>query len=282
VSIDYRVAPEDPFPAAVEDSYAGLAWTALHAGDLGIDSARLVLVGSSAGGGIAAGTHFWVATAAAQQSHQVLICPMLDDREITVSSQFEGVIWDRTSNRHGWAALLGEQPGGPDVSGYAAPARATVLSGLPPAYLDCGSSEVFRDEVIDYAARPGPARPGPARLGSGWGADRAAHRGGCHALLGIHGTGRCRQPGRDRRARELPAAGVAVTRLLSWLFGRLTHDRLSWPRRCHDIRSGARRAVARPAGPARCCSIPTYPLWLEGGYVKPGIDCPAVVPRRTT
>ena len=86
-------------------------------------------------------------------THQILIYPMLDDREITVSSKFEGVIWDRTSNRTGWTAMLGEACGGPDVSPYAAPARATDLSGLPPAYLETGSSEVFRDETIDYAAR---------------------------------------------------------------------------------------------------------------------------------
>ena len=78
---------------------------------------------------------------------------MLDDRERTVSSGFEGLIWDRISNRTGWTALLGEQRGGPDVTPYGAPARATDLSGLPSTYLDTGSAEVFRDEIIDYGAR---------------------------------------------------------------------------------------------------------------------------------
>ena len=78
---------------------------------------------------------------------------MLDDREVTVSSRFEGVVWDRTSNRAGWTALLGDARAGPDVSVYAAPARAADLSRLPPAYFDCGSLEVFRNEIIDYAAR---------------------------------------------------------------------------------------------------------------------------------
>jgi acetyl esterase/lipase len=154
VSIDYRVAPENPHPAPVDDAYAGLVWTAEHAAELGIDPNRIVLVGSSAGGGLAA--------AVALRSrdlqgppirHQVLISPMLDDREATVSSLFEGVVWDRISNRAGWTALLGRARGGPDVSAYAAPARAADVSRLPPAYLDCGSSEVFRDEIIDYAAR---------------------------------------------------------------------------------------------------------------------------------
>lgn len=80
---------------------------------------------------------------------------MLDDRNDTVSGhQMAGVgLWDRTANETGWTALLGERRGGPDVSPYAAPARATDLSGLPPAFLDVGSSETFRDEVVDYALR---------------------------------------------------------------------------------------------------------------------------------
>ncbi|GAA3127754.1 hypothetical protein GCM10020255_014070 [Rhodococcus baikonurensis] len=85
----------------------------------------------------------------------MLHCPMLDDRMITHSSQMlegEGV-WDRISNRTGWTALLGESVGGPDVSPYAAPARAQDLSGLPATYLEVGSVEVFRDEVIDYGTR---------------------------------------------------------------------------------------------------------------------------------
>jgi acetyl esterase/lipase len=88
-------------------------------------------------------------------SHQILMCPMLDDRCITPSSQEldgEGT-WDRTSNVIAWTALLGAARGGPDVSPYAAPARATDLTGLPAAFIDVGSVETFRDEAIDYAAR---------------------------------------------------------------------------------------------------------------------------------
>jgi len=154
VSIDYRVAPEDPYPAPVEDCYAGLAWTAEHARDLSIDPTRLILAGTSGGGGLAAATGLLNRDRGGPRlSHQILICPMLDDREVTVSSKFEDVVWDRTSNAGGWRAMLGDAYGGPDVSPYAVPARATDLSNLPSTYLDTGSSEVFRDEIIDYGAR---------------------------------------------------------------------------------------------------------------------------------
>jgi acetyl esterase/lipase len=156
VSVEYRLAPEHPHPAPVEDCYAGLAWTADHAAELGIDAQRLLVGGASAGGGLAAA----VALMARDRGGpaligQVLACPMLDDRNQTPSSyELDGeAVWDRTSNFTGWRALLGDAQGGPDVSPYAAPARATELSALPPAYLDVGSVETFRDEVIDYATR---------------------------------------------------------------------------------------------------------------------------------
>jgi acetyl esterase/lipase len=80
--------------------------------------------------------------------------PMLDDRDQTASAaQIDGVgVWDRGSNRTGWSALLGDRRGGDEVSAYAAPARATDLSGLPPTFIDCGSAEVFRDEDVAYAS----------------------------------------------------------------------------------------------------------------------------------
>ena len=156
VSVEYRLAPEHPDPAPVEDCYAGLVWTAEHADELGIDRDRIVIIGTSAGGGLAAGTALLARDRGFPAlSHQVLICPMLDDRFVTPSSQEldgEGV-WDRNANEVGWTALLGERRGGPDVSPYAAPARAIDLSGLPRTYLDCGSVETFRDEAIHYAQR---------------------------------------------------------------------------------------------------------------------------------
>lgn len=156
VSVEYRLAPENPHPAPVEDCYAGLAWTAAHSGELGIDPSRLIIAGSSAGGGLAAGTALMARDRGGPPlSHQILISPMLDDRCITPSSQEldgEGT-WDRTSNVIAWTALLGGARGGPDVSPYAAPARAGDLSGLPAAFIDVGSVDTFRDEAIDYAAR---------------------------------------------------------------------------------------------------------------------------------
>ncbi|WP_335988609.1 alpha/beta hydrolase [Glycomyces sp. MUSA5-2] len=156
VSVEYRLAPEHPDPAPVEDCYAGLAWTAEHADELGIDSDRLIIVGGSAGGGLAAGTALLARDRAFPRlSHQILICPMLDDRFATHSSRMldgEGV-WDRNANLFGWTSLLGDRRGGPDVSPYAAPARAEDLSGLPRTYIDTGSVEVFRDEILDYATR---------------------------------------------------------------------------------------------------------------------------------
>jgi acetyl esterase/lipase len=156
VSVTYRLAPEHPFPAAVEDCYAGLLWTATHATDLGIDARRLLIAGASAGGGLAAAVSLMARDRGGPPlAGQVLMCPMLDDRNQTPSSfELEGVgVWDRTSNQTGWAALLGEQRGGPGVSPYAAPAREKDLSGLPPAFIDVGSVETFRDEDVDYALR---------------------------------------------------------------------------------------------------------------------------------
>ncbi len=156
VSVEYRLAPEHPDPAPVEDCYAGLRWVHDHAAELGVDADRIILAGRSAGAGLAAG----VALLARDRDGpgirgQVLLCPMLDDRFITPSSHElddEG-IWDATSNMTGWNALLAERRGGRDVSIYAAPARATDLHGLPTAFIDVGSVETFRDEAIDYATR---------------------------------------------------------------------------------------------------------------------------------
>lgn len=156
VSVDYRLAPEHPDPTPIEDCYAGLAWTARNANDLGIDADHLIVAGVSAGGGLAAG----VALMARDKGfprirNQVLICPMLDDRFQTPSSCMldgEGS-WDRNDNLYGWTALLADRRGGPAVSPYAAPARADNLAGLPDTYIDVGSAELFRDEVLTYATR---------------------------------------------------------------------------------------------------------------------------------
>jgi len=156
VTVDYRLAPEHPDPTPVEDCYAGLAWMAAHADELGIAPERILVMGGSAGGGLAAGT-----TLLARDRRgpailgQLLMCPMLDDRDDTVSTrQFDEVgTWTRVSNTTGWTALLGDRRGTADVSIYAAPARAGDVSGLPPTYIDCGSADLFRDEDVTYASR---------------------------------------------------------------------------------------------------------------------------------
>lgn len=156
VSVEYRLAPEHPDPAPVEDCYAGLVWTAQNAAELGIDPSRLIIAGASAGGGLAAGTALLARDRGFPAlSHQVLLCPMLDDRFITNSSRMldgEG-FWDRNDNLFGWTSLLGERRGGADVSHYAAPARVADPTGLPKTYLDVGSAETFRDETLTYAQR---------------------------------------------------------------------------------------------------------------------------------
>lgn len=156
VAVDYRLAPETPYPGPVEDCAAGLKWTFENADELGIDGNRVVVLGQSAGGGLAAS----LILLERDHGHRMplglmLTAPMLDDRNNTVSAQqMEGIdTWDRSRNEVGWTALLGSQKGTPDVSPYAAPARATDLSGLPPTFLDVGSAETFRDEVVDFASK---------------------------------------------------------------------------------------------------------------------------------
>jgi acetyl esterase/lipase len=156
VSVEYRLAPETPHPGPVEDCYAGLVWTAKNAAELGFDPSRLIIAGASAGGGLAAALALMARDRGGPALlGQMLIYPMIDDRNDTPSSaQMAGLgIWDRTSNATGWSALLGDAAGGPDVSPYAAPARATDLSNLPPAFIDVGSAETFRDEDVSYASR---------------------------------------------------------------------------------------------------------------------------------
>ena len=156
VSVEYRLAPENPHPAPVQDCYAGLVWTAEHAAELNVDPDRIVIAGASAGGGLAAG----VALLARDRGGpalfgQMLLCPKLDDRNDTPSAiQMAGRgVWDHGDNAFGWGALLGADRRTDRVSPYAAPARATDLAGLPPAFIDVGSAETFRDEDVAYAGR---------------------------------------------------------------------------------------------------------------------------------
>ena len=155
VSVEYRLAPEHPYPAPLDDCYAGLSWTARHADDLGIDPARITVAGASAGGGLAAGLTLLARDRAEVAiAYQLLIYPMIDDRNATPSSHIVGApVWSRAANLLGWRAYLGKEPGGDDVPAYAAPARATDLSGLPPTFIGVGTLDVFRDEDMEYGRR---------------------------------------------------------------------------------------------------------------------------------
>jgi acetyl esterase/lipase len=156
ISVDYRLAPEHPHPAPVEDCYAALSWAAENADEVGIDASRIAVGGGSAGGGLAAGTALLARDRGGPAVvFQLLVYPMLDDRDRTPSTaEFDDILtWSRTHNRSGWTALLGDRAGGADVDHYAAPARATDLSGLPPALIQVGELEVFRAEDIEYARR---------------------------------------------------------------------------------------------------------------------------------
>jgi acetyl esterase/lipase len=156
VSVEYRLAPETPYPGPLDDCMAGLAWVVDHAGELGVDSDRIGVAGVSAGGGLAAALALRVRDEGALQLRfQLLECPMVDDRQHTPSSQLdELVIWSRESNTLGWRSYLGSLYGaGDDIPYHAVPARCDDLSGLPPALVTVGGADGFRDEDIEYALR---------------------------------------------------------------------------------------------------------------------------------
>ncbi|MEU7458285.1 alpha/beta hydrolase [Streptosporangium roseum] len=155
VSVDYRLAPEATGTTLVEDCYRGLLWTAEHAGELGIDPAAIIVAGTSAGGGLAAGLTLLARDRGTPAiAAQVLICPMLDHRNSTTSSlQYsKHGVWPREANEFGWRSVLGDLTDG-EVPGYVSPAVADDLSGLPPTFIDAGTAEVFRDEDVAYATR---------------------------------------------------------------------------------------------------------------------------------
>ncbi|WP_431826061.1 alpha/beta hydrolase [Microbacterium algeriense] len=157
VNVEYRLAPEDPYPAGVEDCYAAFVWTHAHATELGIDPTRIVVGGGSAGGGLTAA----VALLARDRrgpvmAGQLLLCPMIDNTNTTVASrQYDGIgTWQRDMNLLAWSCVLGEELAfSTEAPAYAAPSRATDVSGLPPAYIEVGEAEMFRDEDTEYALR---------------------------------------------------------------------------------------------------------------------------------
>jgi acetyl esterase/lipase len=154
VSVEYRLAPETKYPGPLEDCYASLKWVFDNAASLGVDPTRIGIGGASAGGGLCAGLGLLARDRGeVPVAFQLLIYPMIDDRQITVSSTWQDPIWPPSANHFGWTAYLGAAKGGADVPIYAAAARATDLTGLPPSYLCVGALDGFSDEDIDYAVR---------------------------------------------------------------------------------------------------------------------------------
>ena len=156
VSVEYRLAPHSPAPAAAEDCYAVVEWLVANATQLAIDPQRLALGGVSAGGGLAAATTLLAHDRGSiAPAFQLLVYPMLDDRTVlrTDTDTTHVRFWRPRSNRYAWSAYLGEEAGGADVSGYAAPARRSDLSGLPPAWIGVGTLDLFHPEDVDYAER---------------------------------------------------------------------------------------------------------------------------------
>ncbi|MFK0282292.1 alpha/beta hydrolase [Streptomyces sp. NPDC090499] len=159
VSVDYRLAPEHPYPAGLDDCYAALVWTAGHAArDHGVDGTRIGVLGESAGGGLAAA----LALAARDRggpvlTAQLLDAPTVDDRLRTHSMRNlpDTPTWSASNSPYSWRYYLGDiaQPGSPDVPLYAAPARAELndLVGLPPAWVAAYQIDPTRDEGLDYA-----------------------------------------------------------------------------------------------------------------------------------
>ena len=152
VSVEYRLAPENPHPAPVEDCYAGLVWTAKNAAELGIDPDRLAIYGASAGGGLTIATALLARDRGGPAvSFMMPIYPMIDDTHESPSSHeiTDIGIWDRDGNIQAWEWYLG----GRAADQYAAPTRAEDLSGLPPAFIDVCTVDLFRDEEIAFAHR---------------------------------------------------------------------------------------------------------------------------------
>jgi acetyl esterase/lipase len=156
VSVDYRLAPEHPFPAALDDCFEAWHFVQDRADELGIDRRRIALVGQSAGGGLAAALAQRIAdTGGVQPAAQVLMYPMLDDRTAadTALDPLRHFLWNNRNNRGGWGWYLGQTPGQPGVPAYAVPARREDLSGLPPAWIGVGEQDLFYAEDCAYAQR---------------------------------------------------------------------------------------------------------------------------------
>jgi acetyl esterase/lipase len=151
VSVGYRRAPEATGTMLAEDVFAALTWLAGHAAGLGADPARIAVMGDSGGGGLAAGAAILARDRGVALAQQILVYPMLDDRNQTPDPALAPYLtWTHDDNFTAWSAVLGEDLGTPAVSPIAAPARLADHRGLAPAYLDVGDLDIFRNEDLSY------------------------------------------------------------------------------------------------------------------------------------
>lgn len=159
VSVEYRLAPEHPFPAPQEDCHSALSWLAAQADAFGFNANRIVVAGESAGGGLAAALTIMARDLGGPAvAGQLLTYPMLDHRTGSEACPYNNpttgeFIWTRASNRFGWAALQGDYKAADARRGWFSPSLAEDLSNLPPAYIATGSLDLFFDENLDYARR---------------------------------------------------------------------------------------------------------------------------------
>jgi acetyl esterase/lipase len=152
LQVEYRLAPEHTGTAAPEDGFAGFQWLIRHAGELRVDPARIGIMGDSGGGGVAAGTAILAREKGIPVAKQILIYPMLDDRTTITDPALDGLAtWTPDTNWTGWHAVLGDSIGTENVSPIAAPGRLENFAGLPPAYIEVGDLDIFKDESISYA-----------------------------------------------------------------------------------------------------------------------------------
>ncbi len=156
-SVDHRLAPETPHPGPVEDIHSVFVWLHANAAALGLDPARIGIKGESGGGGFAAAAALFARDRAGPKyAFQHLIYPMIDDRTAVRTDLHPHVgefIWTQANNHFGWRSLLGREPGGADVSPYAAASRAADVAGLPPTYISVGGLDLFLEENMVYADR---------------------------------------------------------------------------------------------------------------------------------
>lgn len=156
VSVDYRLAPENPYPAGLDDCACALGWLLANASEMGVDSSRVVVGGASAGGGLAAALALYARDKMdVKLAGQLLIYPMLDDRNVTQANDetVDTILWTRENNLLAWRAYLDKEPGGESTAIYASPSRADSLAGLPPAYIGVGDLDLFLEENIEFASR---------------------------------------------------------------------------------------------------------------------------------